>query len=894
MSLDYRNLADVVAQLRAAGLLLETVKKGQGGAPVGEVYVESARSVRCDVAGEKKKQTGAYRLHELRLPDGIWITGAYWTDHGNHYETLDLRKTCEKCGTEMALKERKCPSCGSTKAKKREITPEQLEAHKKRMAELRRQADADAKADADRAAAWANAVWLKCREAEQPEDAGDYIARKKLKCAHGARILDSNDGIVLEGAEKSDYEYLARFHGARVIPMCDERGNRRGLQFILSRSKHKDFIASRDGNDKVYWPRGMLNEGLHYIIGGAMHRVGLVAEGFATGASLREATNLPVAVAFDANGLGKTGERIWKSKKKRINLLYAADDDWLQRCVRCGKYTPVETDTCTHCGEAHGKGNAGVTRAREAALATSGAWVAPVFSAPRPADRKGLTDFNDLRVAEGEQPVRAQIEAKLAELGWGGGVIPPSGAGHSATGGAGDGGGDDSGALPRPKSVMSLDEIVAQFVPLYCGRGKHLFDTASRIIVHKDQVIELLPPGVRYDEIKRHPTWIERGAYYMHEVGFDPSGKDAMVKLNTWRGWPLRARKGSCERLLELLEYNCSREENAAEVMAWLLKWVAYPLQHPGAKMQSAIIMHGPQGTGKSMFWKAVAKIYGDGNPERNYSVILDQSALESNYNSEWDSKLFVLAEEVVNSSDKWQLKNELKELVTGGRIRIERKFVDAYFQTNRCNMSFLSNENQPLPIENDDRRHCVVMTPHPLSEEFYAEVKAEMREGGIEALYHHLLNLDLTGFHPWTKPPMTQAKRNLIELSLSSEDAFLNEWIGGRTEHPVCPCYTRDLYRAYVAWCRLTGESRARNERSFVASVKKRKGWEILEWRVARDEMNPGKSTNTPMVALPEQAMADAAARGEADLRRSAEQTIQKWATECFFTFRRSLSADV
>jgi len=82
-------------------------------------------------------------------------------------------------------------------------------------------------------------------------------------------------------------------------------------------------------------------------------------------------------------------------------------------------------------------------------------------------------------------------------------------------------------------------------------------------------------------------------------------------------------------------------DPNGDAIFQWVLRWMAYPLQHPGAKMASAIIMHGPQGTGKSTVWQCLAKIYGD------------QRGLEDRFNSDWvDSKLFILAEEVVTRAD--------------------------------------------------------------------------------------------------------------------------------------------------------------------------------------------------------------------------------------------------
>jgi putative DNA primase/helicase len=68
---------------------------------------------------------------------------------------------------------------------------------------------------------------------------------------------------------------------------------------------------------------------------------------------------------------------------------------------------------------------------------------------------------------------------------------------------------------------------------------------------------------VRGDDLKRHPVYVERGAYYLDQVGFDPSGKDSGVKLNTWQGWPMKPKAGTCELLLDLLRYLCSGDPDA-------------------------------------------------------------------------------------------------------------------------------------------------------------------------------------------------------------------------------------------------------------------------------------------------------------------------------------------
>jgi putative DNA primase/helicase len=864
----YANTADIEAQLRGAGLLLESAKNTHGGTPAGALYVDSMRSVRCDVAGETKRQTGAYRLHTVRVRDALYIAGCYWVDHGNSSFKLELNKECEKCGADFPLKSKACPACGHGKARAKPIDQDALEAHRKAQAEALREAERQAAADADAAAQWADLVWLRGCVEPGGDHQHDYITRKHLSGYHGARIFTGLDGVALPGAERKDYEALNKMRGALALPMVNARGQRRALQFILSREQHADLIRQRE-TDKQFWPRGIINDGLYTIIGGQILDIGIITEGFATGATLHEETNLPVAVAYQANRLLPVGEALWKRSKKRLRLLYAADDDWLQRCRECKKYTTVDTEDCCHCGNKHGKSNAGVKASREAAQATSGTWAAPAFSTERPRDRKGDTDFNDLRVREGTGAVRVQIAAKLEAVEW---SLRPSAAAVADLKGGGE--------ARRAAAIMPVDDIVERFVPLDDGTGDYVWDIwTSKIVKHK-QMIALLPAGVRGDDIKRHPVWQERGAYFLSQVGFDPTGKDPTVKLNTWQGWPMAAAAGSCERILELLHYLCTEDR----IFKWLQCWMAYPLQNPGAKLGSAVIMHGPQGTGKSViFNRVLASIYGD------YATVLNQRGLEDRFNADWiDSKLYMCAEEVVARAEMWHIKNELKELVTGEWVRINPKNVAAYRQRNQVNVVYLSNEGQPLPIENDDRRHLVVYTPPKLGPDFYDEVFAEIDAGGIAAFYHHLLNLDIQalcpGWHPKKHPPMTEAKQALIDLSAPSETRFVQDWLHGDAGLPICPALATDVYESYMRWCRRNGEARPRPSNHFIGALDRLGGWRKKKVQVYDNTDYQGEARNQSVIFPPDAAL-QIAGHAQPD-----GHTQLRWVTDSSCRFRSAV----
>lgn len=827
--MSYVNYDDALNQIRDGGLLVESSKLSF-----------DARIQRWKVDGEDREKRGWTKLREWTSKAGhTYIVGAYgvWRGNDDGYTKIELSKDSASALTDED---------------KAAIKAAHKEAERK-LAEVR-------KAEIKKASQWAASVWGKCA----PCEAHDYLTIKQIK-PHGLRILPESVGeMTLAGIDDSNFFRLKSAAGALVVPMHDAKGVVQGLQFIYAKGHPRRIKIERD---KEFWPSGMAMGGTFGQIG-PVRRAGimLIAEGYATAASLHECTGQTVAYAFSANNLIKAGKQLAK-EYGGLHILFCADDDYL-------------TD-----------GNPGCTAAANAcAEIERSAWIKPIF----PKDEAGndarngkkLTDFNDLFVMSGTGITLAeQVNAKLDELKW---KDTPSLA--SARGGVQPQGGGESNR-PDALSIMPIDDIVARFMPIDDGSGKVLFDMRTKRIVQKTQMIELMPAGARGDDIKRHPDWISRGAVYVDQIGFDPSGKETQVKLNTWRGWPMEPKRGRCDMLLELLEYLCSREGYNPDLVKWVLCWMAYPLQHSGAKMQSAIILQGPQGTGKSTIFKVLAEIYGHLDSYQNYSVILDQKALEAKYNSDWDSKLFVLAEEVINSSDKWQLKNELKELVTGDRIRIEKKFLDAYYQTNRCNMVFLSNEDAPLPIDNDDRRHLVIWTPPPCSLDYYAQVREEISNGGVQAFYYYLMNLDLGDFKPWSRPPMTEAKQSMIDASRSSEDEFFHDWINGETPFPVCACRGDDLFSAYIMHCQKIRERNIASRRRFRIKLAHMHDWHHRKQIYIYDNYNHSGGTKQARLELPGESWLAKAIQKE-DYRKKPEESQDVWATRCVLDFGQALKA--
>ena len=827
------NYDDVLSQLQIAGLIPDAPLEVDG-----KVH-------RCRTTDSKERR-GWYLLHIW--PGKDLVVGSFGIWQGNNQNTtkVELPKDVAMSADDAA-------------------------ALKMRLAEDRKRAQVQREAQAGRAARRSAAVWAKALNAMPSGTENDYLARKQVQ-SYGLRYTES---------------------GALVIPMQNASGETRGLQFILPKDHPRIKTTHRD---KEYWPQGLQKQGHWFQIGSFYAGAPLlIAEGYATAATLHAATGYPVAVAFDAGNLLPVATAI-KRTRRADRILICADDDYLQRCPSCKKITQVAQSACQHCGHAHGLVNPGCAAASAAALAVGGAWIAPTF----PADRAGakLTDFNDLQMFPqgGLNLVRTQFEAKLTDLGWAA-ALPRSGAGAAPR--AGEGGGGNMAAR------LSVDDAVLRYVGTYGMGGKILFDCQDRRLIHKDDVMNLLPSH-GWENLKNHPAWrVVRDC----EVGFDPTECDETIKCNFWGGWPIIDKDagpiyrvgtghitgytnitGSCQNQLDLLHYLCGNDPNADQIYEWILKWLAYPLQHPGAKMQSAIIVHGPQGTGKSLFFEGYAKIFG------KYSRVLGQEALEDKFNADWaEAKLCIIADEVLANDTMFHVKNRLKGFITGDTIRVNPKNLAAHNERNQMNIVFISNEHRPLVIENDDRRHCVIWVPPKLTEEFFETVTVEMKSGGIAALHEFLLRIDLREFRPWTKPPMTGAKQDLIQQSAGSVERFLQEWASLELDGvngeplPFCPCLGSHLYKVYERWCSTQGE-RARRSQELIGIAAKKPGWAAGKPQRTWGSLNDPTEKIRKMIIPNEVDMAAALARDNSDRQRRYMpenfDTRGKWLAACYFAF--------
>ncbi len=239
---------------------------------------------------------------------------------------------------------------------------------------------------------------LQKREEQQRQRREKAAKEEDKRAASQARTRESAVQQWSMAAPASVHPYLEKkrvgAHGLRIegeallVPMTDPvSGDVWNLQSIYPAPRL--IRGSSEPRDKDFLPRGK-KSGLCHHIPGDFESPAVIAEGYATGATVHELTGQEVYIAFDSGNL-KHIARAVRSKEPERKILIAADND---------QFT---------------KGNPGVKKAREAAKLVGGRVVVPMF----PKDivnsvkegEKGPTDFNDLFLTCGPEEAKKQLTA---------------------------------------------------------------------------------------------------------------------------------------------------------------------------------------------------------------------------------------------------------------------------------------------------------------------------------------------------------------------------------------------------------------------------------------------------------------------------------------------------
>ncbi len=212
----------------------------------------------------------------------------------------------------------------------------------------------------------------------------DYAQRpqapKQPERPHSLEASKQAQRIWAQASPASDHLYLQR-KGIKAHGIREHQGS---LLIPLQKNNTIHSVQWIEGSGLKRFLKGGTVKGCYFRLGTPTKFV-CVCEGYATGASLFEATGYGVFVAFHAGNLKAVAESLHQHLPES-RLIICADDD---------QSNPA---------------NPGLRQAQEAARCVNAVVAMPDFGEHRP---QGMSDFNDMHQHRGLEAVQAAIEAVI-------------------------------------------------------------------------------------------------------------------------------------------------------------------------------------------------------------------------------------------------------------------------------------------------------------------------------------------------------------------------------------------------------------------------------------------------------------------------------------------------
>lgn len=352
-------------------------------------------------------------------------------------------------------------------------------------------------------------------------------------------------------------------------------------------------------------------------------------------------------------------------------------------------------------------------------------------------------------------------------------------------------------ALPRQSSELA--NAIATLNNRACYIAKHgaFWDFEKRVAMDERHArLTLSPLATLTDvttptgknaspKIKTIPAFDK---WYLHparaeadDLTYSPGIRASITpehNVNLWIAPEITPKRAAVGRWLDFLRWLMVKPEQ----FEWFMQWLAYPVQHPGAKLLQATFVYSPaQGVGKTFAVDPVMRfIYGDDN-----FVKLSNEQLHSSFNDAGTRKQFAVFDEVFidNARERRDVMGTIKDMVSRETVTVNAKYQRPYNLFDTTNYYITSNHADALALEEDDRRFFVVAAPTAkMPRTDYMELDAWLRDpenpakpgaGAAAALYHLMHKVDLSTFDAKGPALRTEARDVTVSAALSHVQEF-------------------------------------------------------------------------------------------------------------------------
>lgn len=252
-------------------------------------------------------------------------------------------------------------------------------------------------------------------------------------------------------------------------------------------------------------------------------------------------------------------------------------------------------------------------------------------------------------------------------------------------------------------------------------------------------------------------------------IEFNPRGTSANY-LNLWEGPTVIRQEGLWLLIQEFLyDVICGKDWDS---YLYLLFYIAHALQKPEEKPGVMVILIGGQGIGKGTLGRIFQKIW-----SATYIQVNNIDAVVGTFNAILERAYIVFMDEALFSGNR-RGTDELKSIVTEPIIQISEKYQPSRQIRSVHRFIAATNAEHFKNTERDDRRDFTLRVSDVRKGDldYWKELNEEIEYGGVEAMVHDLLAIDLSDFNVRNKPNT----KELVEQKIHSLDPIQRWWHDG------------------------------------------------------------------------------------------------------------------
>jgi hypothetical protein len=241
------------------------------------------------------------------------------------------------------------------------------------------------------------------------------------------------------------------------------------------------------------------------------------------------------------------------------------------------------------------------------------------------------------------------------------------------------------------------------------------------------------------------------------------------------------------------------------DVARHTIQWLAHRVQKPQDKINHALVLGGPQGTGKDTMLEPAKYAVGPWN-----FIEVSPGQMLLRFNGYVKSVILRVSEaRDLGDMNRYAFYDHMKVYTAAPPdvLRVDEKNLREHSVLNCCGVIITTNHKADgIYLPADDRRHYVAWTnlkKEDFDENYWTTLWGWYDNGGIGHVAAYLANLDISGFNPKAPPPKTAAFWDIVDSSRVPEDAELADVLDqlGNPEAITISRVTAEATGEFLAW---------------------------------------------------------------------------------------------